>query len=42
MRLVVLQLVFGVVVGVIVAAFGAWVLSQMKNTSDGVDTIFCV
>mgnify|MGYP002604795789 CR=1 FL=1 len=39
-RLVVLQLVFGVVVGVIVAAFGAWVLSQMKNTSDGVDTIF--
>ena len=39
-RLVVLQLVFGVVVGVIVAAFGAGVLSQMKNTSDGVDTIF--
>ena len=37
---VVLQLVFGVVVGVIVAAFGAWVLSQMKNISDGVDTIF--
>lgn len=39
-RLVVLQLVFGVVVGVIVAAFGAWVLSQMKNTGDGIDTIF--
>lgn len=40
LRLIVLQLVFGILIGVIVAAFGAWVLSQMKNTGDGVDTIF--
>ena len=40
LRLIVLQLVFGILIGVIVASFGAWVLSQMKNTGDGVDTIF--
>lgn len=40
LRLIVLQLVFGILIGVIVAAFGAWVLSQMKNAGDGVDTIF--
>ena len=40
LRLIVLQLAFGILIGVIVAAFGAWVLSQMKNTGDGVDTIF--
>lgn len=40
LRLVFFQLIFGILVGVLTAAFGSWVLSQMKNTSDGVDTIF--
>lgn len=39
-KLVLLQVIFGVLIGVLTAVFGAWVLSRMKNAGDGVDTIF--